>query len=66
MIVICIVERIVVKTVLETGTSGAVFIAVVRIFLSVFKTKQLFSFFLPSPLLSLFYFCHSKHHVTKS
>lgn len=31
MIVICIVERIVVKTVLETGTPGAVFIAVVRI-----------------------------------
>lgn len=31
MIVICIVETIVVKTVLETGTPGAVFIAVVRI-----------------------------------
>lgn len=57
MAVICIVERIVLKTVSETGTSGALFIAEVRNFLLLFKTKQLpppFSF----PLLPLTASCH--------
>lgn len=54
----CIVERIVLKTVLETGTSGALFIAEVIIFLSLFKTT-LFSLFpcrrAPPPQTSPFF-----------